>query len=181
MAGLWDMLPSPENSSVPGFAIITTNANEPVSPIHGCMPVILPETEERALVAQTTDITALRTLLKPPRSDPLVAFEVLSKVNSAKHNGQNSFWQCRGPLLVLSGGVAYRELLLLLIFEIYEGEYETCCCRSSGVCSGNSGVIGWRCVGLCSGNRWGDQCVRKEGWEHQDTLAWHHVFHLQQR
>jgi putative SOS response-associated peptidase YedK len=42
-AGLWDVWKDPAGRPLPTFCILTTTANELVKPVHGRMPVIVPE------------------------------------------------------------------------------------------------------------------------------------------
>jgi putative SOS response-associated peptidase YedK len=75
------------------FAILTTEANDVVAPVHDRMPVILPvhrvddwmfRPAERSLV----DPDALQALLRPAPNDAIVATEVSRRVNSVANDDE---------------------------------------------------------------------------------------------
>jgi putative SOS response-associated peptidase YedK len=69
------------------FTIITTDPNSLVAPIHDRMPVILPENVvDRWLDPQEQDLEKLRSLLRPPADDVLVARRVSQRANSVKND-----------------------------------------------------------------------------------------------
>src|SRR5262245_33476022 len=69
------------------FSILTTSANECMSPIHDRMPVILHQADEDAwLDPEFNDRESLQTILKPSPSTLLDTAEVSSLVNSPKNN-----------------------------------------------------------------------------------------------
>lgn len=68
------------------FTIITTAANDLVTPVHDRMPVIL---EDRAIdewLFPETDAARLKELLRPAREDLLIATPVSQRVNSVKND-----------------------------------------------------------------------------------------------
>lgn len=84
MAGLW------ETREVNGethqtTAIITTDANETVRPIHDRMPVILAPSEERRWL-ESDDPDELLALLDPADSDALRAYPVSTAVNDPSND-----------------------------------------------------------------------------------------------
>ena len=83
-AGLWDRWVSKEeDEAVESFTILTTDANNPVRPIHRRMPVILPERYyDLWLDPAVEDAERLAQLLGPPPDEELVAVAVSQKVNS---------------------------------------------------------------------------------------------------
>lgn len=82
-AGLWE--PGPDG--LPGFAILTTAANDLVRPLHDRMPVILDQEAEAAWVDPLcTDPMALLPLLRPAQAETMEAFEVSTLVNSPKND-----------------------------------------------------------------------------------------------
>ena len=83
-AGLWDAWRDPKGEVVRSCAIITTSANESLSPIHDRMPVILPrELESLWLDHDIQDYAALAGILSPyPNDRALDAYEVSTLVNS---------------------------------------------------------------------------------------------------
>ena len=84
-AGVWDTWKSPEGE-VASFAILTTESNELLEPLHDRMPVILrPEDCTMWLYRQTTDMTVLAHLLRPYPADLMERWRVSSQVNSPKN------------------------------------------------------------------------------------------------
>ena len=82
-AGLWDAWRDPKGEVVRSCAIITTSANELLSPIHDRMPVILPrELESLWLDHDIQDYAALAGILTPYPNDDMAVYEVSSLVNS---------------------------------------------------------------------------------------------------
>lgn len=87
-AGLWSVWTDPEGRRIPSCAIITTEANELVRPIHERMPVILPaDAEAFWLDAEVDDPGALGSLLTPYPIEEMDVYEVSSLVNSAANDG----------------------------------------------------------------------------------------------
>ena len=89
-------------------AIITTSANELLSPIHDRMPVILPrELESLWLNHDIQDYAALSGILTPYITDEMEAYEVSSLVNSPANDGPEmvvpvgQVRPCDGPALRL--------------------------------------------------------------------------------
>ncbi len=69
-------------------AIVTTNANNTLAPLHDRMPVVLEERDwDRWLDPDTGDVDALARLLQPASDDLLVAYPVGTAVNSADNDG----------------------------------------------------------------------------------------------
>jgi putative SOS response-associated peptidase YedK len=91
-AGLWevwhDATIGDEAPRLRTCAIITTDANDLLQPIHDRMPVVLPEPEwDRWLDPEFSDIEALRALLVPAPDDEFEAWPVSTLVNKADNNG----------------------------------------------------------------------------------------------
>jgi putative SOS response-associated peptidase YedK len=69
-------------------AIVTTNANETVAPLHDRMPVVLEAHDwDRWLDPTVDDVDDLGELLVPASDDLLVAYPVGTAVNSADNDG----------------------------------------------------------------------------------------------
>ena len=87
-AGLWDTWKDPNNwEELLTFTIITTSANELMSPIHDRMPFILHEKDEsKWLDPEFKDTEMLKSLLQPYPYDMMEAYEVSSIVNSPKND-----------------------------------------------------------------------------------------------
>ena len=87
-AGLWETWRDPEGEVIPSCTIITTSANDTLSPIHDRMPVILRrELEDFWLDGSVTDPDALTSVLVPYDDGEMEAYEVSTLVNSARNDG----------------------------------------------------------------------------------------------
>lgn len=86
LAGLWEHWVSPDGSEIDSCAILTTDANERVRPIHDRMPVILlPEDYDTWLDPHAPPVV-LRSLLKPYPPERLTAVAVGPLVNSPRND-----------------------------------------------------------------------------------------------
>ena len=87
-AGLWETWRRTDGSALLSCAIVTTEANKLVAPIHDRMPVILdPEAESIWLDRGIEDTSLLSELLTPFPSELMTAYEVSRAVNSATNDG----------------------------------------------------------------------------------------------
>jgi putative SOS response-associated peptidase YedK len=90
-AGLWAAWRAPDELHgdwLRSCAIVTTDANETIAPLHDRMPVVLEQRDwDRWLDPTATDTGALGELLVPARDDTLVAYPVSTAVNSADNDG----------------------------------------------------------------------------------------------
>ena len=87
-AGLWDTWRDPKGAIITSCTIITTAANDLLSPVHDRMPVILPrDLESFWLDPHIQDHVALSDVLAPYPSAAMEAYEVSSLVNSPSNNG----------------------------------------------------------------------------------------------
>ena len=88
MAGLWETWKDHQGKVVPSCTIITTSANDFLSPIHDRMPVILPrESEDLWLDPDTDDAAVLTGMLIPYSDEALIAYEISAMVNYARNDG----------------------------------------------------------------------------------------------
>lgn len=86
-AGLYNAWTSPEGSEIITSAIITTDANELIRPLHDRMPVILPsDFHEVWLDPSVQDKDVLAPMLKPFSSESMELYPVTKKMNSFKYN-----------------------------------------------------------------------------------------------
>ena len=92
-AGLYESWRNPQDGEWQRtFTILTTDANETVSPVHDRMPAILPAAQVDEWLftppegAPPADAGKLRALLRPAPSGALVATEVSPRVNSVKND-----------------------------------------------------------------------------------------------
>jgi putative SOS response-associated peptidase YedK len=87
-AGLWAAWRDANGEWLRSCAIVTTNANNTLAPLHDRMPVVLEERDwDRWLDPGSGDVDALAHLLQPASDDLLVAYPVGTAVNSADNDG----------------------------------------------------------------------------------------------
>ncbi|MQF68923.1 SOS response-associated peptidase [SAR202 cluster bacterium AD-804-J14_MRT_500m] len=86
-AGLWSPWTSPEGTVIESCTIITTDANEVISPIHDRMPVILSsESESLWIDPYTNNLSELSHLLKAAPTDLMELYPVSEMVNSPRND-----------------------------------------------------------------------------------------------
>ena len=87
-AGLWDEWHSADGSQIKSCAIITTNPNSLVAPIHDRMPVILSaDTHSHWLDPSPRSANTLQDLLIPYPADEMIASPVSTYVNNPSNSG----------------------------------------------------------------------------------------------
>ena len=87
-AGLWDSWKNPDGVVLRTCTIITTEANELVTPVHNRMPVILPlQACDAWLDPALSDEHALLPLLKPYNAQDMLVRPVSRLVNDPKKEG----------------------------------------------------------------------------------------------
>ena len=87
-AGIWETWKDLQGNVIPSCTIITTAANDFLSPIHDRMPVILPrESEGMWLGPGVEDPDSLTDILTPNSSEGMDAYEVSTLVNYARNDG----------------------------------------------------------------------------------------------
>ena len=95
LSGLWESWHSPDGSVLESCALLTTEANELMRPIHDRMPVILdPPDFDLWLNPDVQDLALIEPLLRPYPAEAMAAFPVSSLVNNAR----NDSLQCVLPL-----------------------------------------------------------------------------------
>ncbi len=92
VAGLWttwrDRTLGPDAPWLHSCAVITTGANDTMTPIHNRMPVILPSNRWTEWLDPTNaDIAALQGLLLPAANDVLTMHAVSTEVNNVRNTG----------------------------------------------------------------------------------------------
>jgi putative SOS response-associated peptidase YedK len=85
LAGLYEPSTDPDTGEVTtSFALLTTEANELVRPVHDRMPVILDAAGIEAwLEDRTSDVRALTSLLRPAPADALTSTPASRRLNTA--------------------------------------------------------------------------------------------------
>lgn len=87
-AGIWEHWKGPEGAGIDSFAIITTEANAIMAPVHDRMPVILSaEGIDAWLDPVNVDGVGLQQLLVPYPADEMQERAVSPKVNNARNEG----------------------------------------------------------------------------------------------
>ena len=88
LRGVWSTWKDPEGHTVPSCAIITTAANDLLTPIHARIPVVLPrEIEGLWLDPGADDPGALAGVLTPYPAGAMEAYQVSTLVNSVANDG----------------------------------------------------------------------------------------------
>jgi len=86
-AGLWETWTSPDGEVVESAALLTTDANATVRPVHDRMPVILaPADYERWLDPAVQKPDVLRPLLRPYPAEEMAAYPVSLRVNAPRND-----------------------------------------------------------------------------------------------
>jgi putative SOS response-associated peptidase YedK len=85
-AGIWSTIHGAAGKEQQTFAIITTEANELMAPIHNRMPVILHERDEEDWLNPQVSLDDAQAMLAPFPAELLTAYSVSPKVNSPANN-----------------------------------------------------------------------------------------------
>lgn len=86
-AGLWEHWQEPEGTEIESCAILTTQANRLMEPIHDRMPVILPpEDYDEWLDPAVQKADDVSPLLKPYQQEDLITYPVSTYVNRPDHD-----------------------------------------------------------------------------------------------
>ena len=85
-AGLWEHWKPAEGEPIETCAIITTEPNDLMAPIHNRMPVILAPASYIPWLDHNAPADSLKALLRPYPSAELQAYPVSTLVNNPRHN-----------------------------------------------------------------------------------------------
>jgi putative SOS response-associated peptidase YedK len=86
-AGLWEVWTGPNGEEVETAAIVTTQANRALRPLHDRMPVVLqPETYDAWLDCRGVDAQLATAMIAPPPDDFFEAYEVSPAVNRTEND-----------------------------------------------------------------------------------------------
>ena len=85
-AGIWSTVHTAAGKEQQTFAIITTEANELMAPIHNRMPVMLHAQDEGDWLNPQLSLHEAQALLVPYPPEHMIAYKVSTKVNSPTHN-----------------------------------------------------------------------------------------------
>jgi putative SOS response-associated peptidase YedK len=87
-AGLWERWEGGDGEVTNSCAILTTEANEVLRPVHDCMPVILhPEDYEPWLGADARELDLVKEMLRPYPPTEMAGYPVGTSVNSLYNQG----------------------------------------------------------------------------------------------
>jgi putative SOS response-associated peptidase YedK len=87
-AGLWEQWASPDGKTVESCAILTTEANELVRPVHDRMPVIVPRDEfAHWLHPSVQDPGLLQPILRPFPAERMRVVPVSTWISDPRHEG----------------------------------------------------------------------------------------------
>ncbi|MGC8951148.1 SOS response-associated peptidase [Chloroflexus sp.] len=86
-AGLWDQWQAPIGEVIESCTILTTTANEIVTPIHNRMPVIVPPEFTTFWLDPATDIPRLHAFCLTPPPVALHSYPVGKAVNQVRNDG----------------------------------------------------------------------------------------------
>jgi putative SOS response-associated peptidase YedK len=107
-AGLWECWKDPANGPVESCALITTDANDLVRPIHDRMPVILQRNDyAKWLDPEVEDAAELQELLVPFPAEGMKAYPASTFVNKPQNNSP----ECLAPIKVESPPASPRKNL----------------------------------------------------------------------
>ena len=87
MAAVWDIWMPSGGSELDSCAIVTTEANETLRPVHHRMPVILDEKDWDLWLDPAATERELLALLRPAPEDLMEAIPVSTRINSAANDG----------------------------------------------------------------------------------------------
>ena len=85
-AGVWEGWRNPAGEIVRSFAIVTTDANDKLAPIHDRMPVMLKREDEDAWLDPGSPEPTLLSLLAPYDAAKTALYQVDARVNSVKND-----------------------------------------------------------------------------------------------
>ena len=80
--GIWERWKTPEGQPLISFSIVTTPADETMSRLHNRMPLFIPAEARAQWLSSTTDLHAIKMLLKPEAPEALDLQPVEPYVNS---------------------------------------------------------------------------------------------------
>jgi putative SOS response-associated peptidase YedK len=87
LAGIWERHRGDDGTELQTFAILTTEANDLMAPVHHRMPVVIPpEHRARWLDPTLERRDDLEDLLQPPDTENYEIFQVSEKVNSVAND-----------------------------------------------------------------------------------------------
>ena len=86
LAGLWERWRAPDGGVVRTYAVVTTEANELVAPLHDRMPAVIPPDEFGAWLDPDTPAERLREMLRPYPAERMKAYPVSRRLNDVRND-----------------------------------------------------------------------------------------------
>ena len=87
MAGLWELWRGSDGSEIESCAILTTEPNDVLAPVHNRMPVILePDDFDLWLDPRKGNPADVQPLLKPYDPKQMICYPVSKRVNNTRHD-----------------------------------------------------------------------------------------------
>ena len=86
LAGLWERWRGPDGGIVRSYAVVTTDANDLVAPLHDRMPAVIPPEEFAEWLNPATSPGRLREMLRPYPSQRMKAHAVSRRVNDVRND-----------------------------------------------------------------------------------------------
>jgi putative SOS response-associated peptidase YedK len=87
MAAIWDIWQTPDGSELESCAVVTTEANATLRPVHHRMPVILDPKDFDLWLDPATPVKELEALMAPAPDDLMEAIPVSPDVNRVANDG----------------------------------------------------------------------------------------------
>lgn len=101
LAGIWEIWHGEGGEQMNSCAILTTQANAAVAPVHQRMPVIINKTAIKQWLDPQTEYSHLYRMLRPCPAESLLGWPVSSKVNSIRNDSP----QCIAPNKIRQPGL----------------------------------------------------------------------------
>jgi putative SOS response-associated peptidase YedK len=86
LAGVWERWRGPDGAVVRSYAVITTEANELVAPLHDRMPAVIPPAEFQEWLDADTSPPRLQEMLRPYPASRMRAYPVSRRVSDVRND-----------------------------------------------------------------------------------------------
>ena len=86
LAGVWERWRAPDGGVVRSYAVVTTEANELVRPLHDRMPVVVPPEGFSDWLGPETPAERLKEIMRPYPAERMRAFPVSRRVNDVRND-----------------------------------------------------------------------------------------------
>lgn len=89
MGAVWERWRNPNGDEIETVCVLTTLANEALTPVHHRMPLILSPDVWDLWLDPKTDLVQVKQLLHPPGDESMIAIPVSTKVNDVANDDQS--------------------------------------------------------------------------------------------